>query len=471
MCKNWHQVCSKNVKKLRFHIKDKYRLNNVTGKRNSSSSRNTPETAAFFEDVELPQNVPLSDPYLTRFLNKFGQHIKCLVIHDGWTTEDLVKLLFIKCVNLEELRIVGKIPENVHWTVPQTPDGRAKLPKLKKLFFAVTNAYTQIPLPEQIVGRNQLIGESYPISENAKSTVNYFLELCPNLTSVYCPTKRNARGNPYATYAELCQADIRKVELSFCKINQYLAQKLFSSSHQANPNVCDLNLHLRLNSRGMDKLRAKNYPINWLNLHVRNMDKPGLVPLLNSIGATLKHLKLTVDFRLRMDFSWTALSNLETLHLVHYSGNLFFIRDTPKLKFLTLERFNSKAFNCERGFGYISNTLCTLKLKNLDAAEIQQSRCIKKMATFFPNVKKLSIDHACNRDVMQMYESFPLLEELRIHSDSVTHTSISGFTDWDIESILDGGYELNNFENYEKVRRLPFIGDLKRKDDILRLTL
>jgi len=62
------------------------------------------------------------------------------------------------------------------------------------------------------------------------------------------------------------------------------------------------------------------------------------------------------------------------------------------------------------------------------------------------------------------------LEHLQLTTATVTNnsqTSISnsglcGFTDADVENILDNGYEQNRHAEYEKLRRMPYIGDLKR---------
>jgi hypothetical protein len=407
-------------------------------------------------------------------LDVYGKHVKCLIVPNGWSVEGLRPILFNKCPNLEELQLMGHVLyDRVDQRILNEDDSETKLNNLKKFTLYVTNANQPFP-----PGHLENLVPLDPTGANyfTKLFITDLLSICPNLESVQCPNKRDMRRDKafcahVATKYGVTNID---VEASFNKINQFIAQKLFSTGHVVNPKLTRLNLYLRLNSRGMEKLSAKHYPLEYMDLHIRYEDTNGLKALLLSLAGTLKHLRLTTDHKLRIDYPCAVLNKLESIHLEDYAWDLIFLGDIPKLTKVTLHYFNSNNFVTGRhrvGLtptkgAFTSSSVKTLLIENLLCAE-QQARCVKKLGILFPNVKELRLDKVVDRDLQRIYDCLPKLESLDIVSSMVSNQGLSGFTDLDTEAILESGYELHKHRSYESTRRLPHIGQLKSKNTSL----
>lgn len=461
VCKDWCGACS-NVrlnKKIKMVISNGEKLRSLVGEAMDCAPNDIPN---IYEDVELPIHVSIDDIPMRSFLTKFGHRIKRLVVPAGWSMEGLQNILFQQCVNLEELLLKGVIPRGRRLVPPiEGSEQESKtLPNLKKIVLEIVNAHSELPLNVMHVVPPGLISNA--VNPSAHLFMIDLLGVAPNLEWVQCPNRRDMKDNPSiaATLSELHGCRVLDIETSFNRVNHFLAQKLFSGSHDSNPKLSRLDLYLRLNTRGMDKLAAKGYPVESVDLHVRNVDKRGLQDLLPKLGKTLKRLRLTVDTKFQFDFNCRFLSKLETLHLGDYGQDLLFIGDIPQLKYLILDGFNSNLFLKTKIPIFTYSKIESLTLINLSWVD-QYTNVLKKLSTSLPRLSKLSVDNVTDTVLQKIYDCLPHLKELSINCTRVSNTGISGFTHVDTEKILAAGYEMRKYHEYEEIRRLPFIADLK----------
>jgi hypothetical protein len=459
--RQWRDAGDRRLNQVKVNLKTRKDLEDLVMPSKSVQYMRSKERREIkFVHFDLPVDVPFGIELYNQFFRKVGEKVKSLTVRNNqWSISQLQAILVLHAPNLEELTIVGDVPlESDRRLMLHIPEG-TKFVRMKKLTLTITNAHDKTP-----PGMNNIQGYTEGmVNPWTRNLLTDLFALSPNLEVIECSNKREMMANSASTIAVCKEVNRRpdEVIMSFVRVNQFITHRLLNRHHEIFPFLTTMNLYLRLNSRGMEKLRDKNYPLQSLDFHVKFYDKDSCLSLLRSLGKTLKHLRLRLDRTLIIDFDCSFLEKLETIHVEDYTGNLFFLNDIPNLKKVTLERIDGRRFVRKANLPTrVDSKVTDLVLENIRTNN-SQGQLIKKMGVMFPNIQSLKVNAVKDSDIHRISDSMPQLKNLDVTSEQLTNLGMTGIDEVDMDRILLSGYELKKYNEYESLRKMPYIGDLK----------
>lgn len=454
VCSLWNEEACKH-----FRHKAKVVLNGEENVVAYTKLFNSPTSTAqaFHTSFELQGDIELGSFSVQRFFDLFGEKIKYMCFSRvKWKQTELRDLLFEKLPDLEELGFeVRACSDPQLFSVGDDPGqagGEALQPR----------DHSGAVLAKVRVLR--LNGPSRP--EETKPFLRDLLHASPNvevISSLKTSTMSNPLPMPFIQY--ICQAmnygtadDLVNLP---CASSVAIADAILETKCSKLSKLATLGVNMRLRTQGLDQLALKGYPLRQLDLTVMSdVTSCTLQKMLSSVRNTLKILKLKFQpgGPVPIEFVTPELSKLESLSLNGYKNSLKFLEHLPNLKVLILIRINlqralaMEPVQCRKPFVIES-------FQVFEEFSMGGLACdtIRLLALLFPQVKELKLENLCDGSLVEVFEEFPLLEDLNALNGFYTDAGVTGIK----KHLLEASHNSLETVEYAELKEKPDISCLK----------